>query len=232
MIRRSIVMAALIVGAVLIVAPGAFSADRAEALFQDGVRAYEAGNYTGAGELFEEAAASGVVNGKLYYNAGNAWFKAGELGRAVLWYKRAERLMPADPDLAYNLGRAEAQVRDSRDAPGYAKMALGRWMGFWPPGLAAWLAVGFNLLFWGLLAARRTGAPAFLGREAGAWVRGVRSAALACAVVFTPHGRMVALSGPLFHPGRGARRDGHRQVRAGRTGHQAVYPPWRDRGGH
>ena len=62
--------------------------------------------------------AAGVVNGRLEYNLGNCYLQASDVGRAILHYRRAQRLMPADPQLAANLktarGRCLTQIRPSR----------------------------------------------------------------------------------------------------------------------
>ncbi|MCG8336634.1 MAG: hypothetical protein MJE63_19170 [Proteobacteria bacterium] len=44
-----------------------------------------------------------IKNGYLLYNIGNAYFEAGEEGKAILNYKRAERLVPGFSDLRSNL---------------------------------------------------------------------------------------------------------------------------------
>lgn len=54
---------------------------------------------------------SGISNGSLYYDLGNAWYQAGDLGHAIANYLRAERLMPDDPRLDANLAYARSQVR-------------------------------------------------------------------------------------------------------------------------
>ena len=59
----------------------------------------------------------GVRNGKLYYNIGNAYFRMGDLGRAILYYRRAERLIPDDPNLRQNLHTARRQRRDKIEVP-------------------------------------------------------------------------------------------------------------------
>ncbi len=51
----------------------------------------------------------GVRNGKLYYNTGNAWFRLGDIGRAILNYKRALLYMPNDPNLRQNLEFARSR---------------------------------------------------------------------------------------------------------------------------
>jgi len=53
-----------------------------------------------------------VRNGKLFYNIGNAYFRLGDLGRAILNYKRAELYIPNDPNLKQNLEYARSRRAD------------------------------------------------------------------------------------------------------------------------
>ena len=64
--------------------------------------AYETRDYAGAIELYSAIIHRGVINGYVAYNLGNAYFKNGQTGRAVLWYERALRLIPRDRDLRFN----------------------------------------------------------------------------------------------------------------------------------
>jgi tetratricopeptide (TPR) repeat protein len=91
---------------------GAFSG----AHMAEGNRLYQAGQYGDAAARYEDIVASGVTDGRLYYNLGNAHFKAGYLGRAVLNYRRAQRLLPRDTDVATNLELARARTLDRLDA--------------------------------------------------------------------------------------------------------------------
>jgi len=54
-------------------------------------------------------AASGIHNGSLEYDLGNCYLQAGDLGQAILHYRRAERLMPRDPLLIDNLREARSR---------------------------------------------------------------------------------------------------------------------------
>ena len=56
---------------------------------------------------------NGLENGQVYYNLGNAYFRAGDLGRAILSYERAHLLIPRDGDLAFNLSHARNQTQDA-----------------------------------------------------------------------------------------------------------------------
>ncbi len=92
--------------------PGPGRADDSGSLFFQGVNLYKAGQFQDAAATFEQVAANGIKNGQLYYNIGNACLKAGDLGRAILWYERALKLTPRDPDLRYNLDHARGLVKD------------------------------------------------------------------------------------------------------------------------
>ncbi len=64
--------------------------------------------YLAAAQRFE-GIASDVENGRLEYNIGNCYLQAGDLGRAILHYRRAQRLMPRDSLLADNLAEARSR---------------------------------------------------------------------------------------------------------------------------
>ncbi|MCG8553038.1 MAG: BatD family protein, partial [Desulfobacterales bacterium] len=84
-------------------------------VFVDAVRAYKTGDYAAAAAQFESIAKTRVNNPDLFYNAGNAYLKAKDLGRAILWYERAKKLAPADPDLKFNLAYAQSLLRDKKE---------------------------------------------------------------------------------------------------------------------
>lgn len=60
------------------------------------------------------------MNGRLEFNLGNARLQAGDLGDAILHYRRAERLIPGDPMLSANLvtarSRCLVQIPSTRGA--------------------------------------------------------------------------------------------------------------------
>jgi tetratricopeptide (TPR) repeat protein len=63
---------------------------------------YAAGKYSKAIEVYEDIIRQGWESGNLYYNLGNSYFKNGQLGRAILNYEKAMRLIPLDRDLESN----------------------------------------------------------------------------------------------------------------------------------
>lgn len=64
---------------------------------------YQEKDYESAIRLYQSVLNQGVESANLYYNLGNAHFKHGDLGHAVLCYLKARRLAPADPDIIQNL---------------------------------------------------------------------------------------------------------------------------------
>ena len=77
-----------------------------EQRFDDAIAAYEA------------MRAQGIEDGVLYYNLGNAHFKAGKIGLAVLNYERALELMPGDAETRTNLTFANELIAgDVEPAP-------------------------------------------------------------------------------------------------------------------
>jgi tetratricopeptide (TPR) repeat protein len=53
-----------------------------------------------------------VRNGKLFYNIGNAYFRTGDIGKAILFYIRAVRFIPNDQNLIQNLTYARSKRID------------------------------------------------------------------------------------------------------------------------
>lgn len=73
---------------------------------------YEEGRFSEAANRYQSLVDAGVQEGRLYYNLGDAYFKLNDLGRAILNFRRAQRLLPRDSDVAANLELARAQTID------------------------------------------------------------------------------------------------------------------------
>ena len=73
---------------------------------------YTAGDYNGALMVYDSISSAGWASAKLFYNMGNAYFKSGKIGEAILYYNKAQKLAPADDDVAYNLAYANSFVKD------------------------------------------------------------------------------------------------------------------------
>ena len=84
-----------------------------EQLWDRANTAYVNGDYHAAAEIYEGILAQGLSSVKLYYNLANAYFKEGQLGKSILFYRRALRLAPGNDDIRYNLSVAEARTKDN-----------------------------------------------------------------------------------------------------------------------
>ena len=63
-------------------------------------------DYRESAALLESLLSDGFRNGAVYYNLGNAYFRAGEYGRAIAAYRKAKPFRPRDPYLEANLRQA------------------------------------------------------------------------------------------------------------------------------
>lgn len=65
-------------------------------------------DYRAAARELETILADGFENGAIYYNLGNAYYRAGDYGRAILSYRKAKPYRPRDTYLEANLQQALA----------------------------------------------------------------------------------------------------------------------------
>jgi hypothetical protein len=141
---------------------------------------YEAGKIDLAVQAYEQLASQGVVDSALFYNLGNAYFKQGDSGRAIVNYRRAQKLAPRDSDIEANLALARAQAVDEFGPAAEAGFLsrFGQGVQGWftldelaMAALAGWILFVFLLI---LLISARAGS---------AWRRGLRYVLAAAAVV-------------------------------------------------
>jgi tetratricopeptide (TPR) repeat protein len=119
---------------------------------------FDAANKLYAQNKFTEAAAAylklietGSVSPALYFNLGNAFFKSGQIGRAIAAYQQAAALTPRDPDVRANLQFARKQVQGPTVRPGFLQRSLGTLnLNEW-----AWLCMAGIWTTFGLLIARQ-----------------------------------------------------------------------------
>ena len=77
--------------------------------------AYSMGQYETALNDYIEIEKNGYHSYRLYYNMGNAWYKTGNMGKAILYYEKALKLNPAGEDALNNLQIAKLQTLDKID---------------------------------------------------------------------------------------------------------------------
>ena len=84
---------------------------------------FERGEFAEAAQQYEALIGLGYRDAALYYNLGNAYMEDGDLGRAILYYLRAEELSPRDPDIVANLALARSRTVDQLQAEGDSLVA-------------------------------------------------------------------------------------------------------------
>ena len=123
-------------------------------IFLEGVARHRAENYGAAISEFLKVADSGVKNSKLYYNLGNAYLKNDDLGNALLWYERALKLSPRDPDLRFNYQYALTLVKDEHEEKTSAWRVFFFWKHLLSERTVQGITILLNLLLFLLLVVR------------------------------------------------------------------------------
>jgi tetratricopeptide (TPR) repeat protein len=120
-----------------------------DSAFAQANQQYSEGHFQEAIKSYESLAASGQGSANLFYDLGNAWFRVGDFGQAILNYERALALDPHHPEAAANL----PLVRDEARALELKRNALERYI---ETGTPAQYSIAASIAFWFalLLAAR------------------------------------------------------------------------------
>ena len=139
-----------------------------EAVFFRANELYAAERYADAAAAYERVLALGVESGPLHFNLGNAYFKQGDVGRAVLGYERARRLLPRDPDVAANLAYARTLADGADGPPLWARLALPLAARMTTGELLAGAAIAYTVLMLLLILTRLAPRAARAGRRAAA----------------------------------------------------------------
>lgn len=83
-----------------------------DSLWQAANDNYAMGHFSSAIDSYNAIYNSGYESAKLYYNLGNAYYRANNMGKAVLFYKKALKLEPSNVDAKANLAMAKARCVD------------------------------------------------------------------------------------------------------------------------
>ncbi|MBF0277694.1 MAG: tetratricopeptide repeat protein [SAR324 cluster bacterium] len=135
-------------------------------LFVEANQAYEQQDFARSAALYESLLQKGHQNGHLHYNLGNAYYRLGNLGKAIGYYLRALNDLPRHEDLIANLNYVRLQTTDQKeDLEQSWRETFQEWSS--PFTLQEWLLMLLicNGLFWAVAALRL-----FIQREIFSWL--------------------------------------------------------------
>jgi tetratricopeptide (TPR) repeat protein len=128
-------------------APLPLQAD-SEALFRRGNEAYSLEDFSGAIQLYEQCLEE-ATSSALHFNLANAFYKTGDIGRAVLHFEKSLAFDPANQEAKANLAyiRREADLDAPENGPA-TRLGLRATVGFWSWTASAgfWIALGVLVL--------------------------------------------------------------------------------------
>ena len=84
-------------------------------MMQQGNDYYQNKQYERAVESYSKLVDEGYSGTSLFYNLGNAYYREGKIGYAILYYRKALKLSPGDDDVQHNLAIANLKTVDKID---------------------------------------------------------------------------------------------------------------------
>lgn len=108
MIRTPRLLVSCVIALVVLILASAASAvtispEEARQMFAKANAEYQQQRYDQARKIYADLINDGIVSSELFFNMGNACARLDKTGEAVLYYERARRLEPRDPDIHANL---------------------------------------------------------------------------------------------------------------------------------
>ena len=83
-----------------------------KSVMQKGNDFYKNNQYQLAIDEYDKLIKQGYEGTSLYYNLGNAHYRLGKVGYAILYYEKALKLSPNDEDVKHNLALAKLNIKD------------------------------------------------------------------------------------------------------------------------
>jgi tetratricopeptide (TPR) repeat protein len=92
-----------------------FANAEVNSLMKSGNELYKNNQYQAAIDEYNKLIKQDYEGASLYYNLGNAHYRLGKVGFAILYYEKALRLSPGDEDAKHNLAIAKLNIKDKVD---------------------------------------------------------------------------------------------------------------------
>ena len=102
---------------------------------------YKKNQYQEAIQVYNKLIDQGFIGTSLYYNLGNAYYRLGKFGYAIMYYEKALSLSPGDEDVISNLQVARQNLKDKVDSlPPFFIFNI------WEDMLAAFTVTGWTII--------------------------------------------------------------------------------------
>jgi len=92
-----------------------FANTEINSLMRSGNELYKNNQYQSAIDEYDKLIKNGFEGASLYYNLGNAHYRLGKVGFAILYYEKALKFSPGDEDAKHNLALAKVNIKDKVD---------------------------------------------------------------------------------------------------------------------
>ena len=115
-----------------------FAVNQVEMIHKEAINAYQDKDYQTALEKFSLIENEGTINADIYYNIGNCYFRINEIGRAILYFKKALKVESDHQAARRNLEYALTFTKDKQDSESESVIRS-----FW---LKAFDSISINLL--------------------------------------------------------------------------------------
>jgi len=112
MISKKLFTVVLILSTFFIIGCTFLVASQPEDTLQKGNVYYREGAYDKAIEEYKKLVDEGYIGTSLFYNLGNANYRIGKIGYAILYYEKALEISPSDEDVKHNLDFAHLSTVD------------------------------------------------------------------------------------------------------------------------
>ena len=122
--KRSNLILVLASALATLLAGSSFAFAQSDASFGKANQEYSEGKFREAIDHYEAAVHAGQWSAPLFYDLGNAYFRTGDFGRAILNYERALALEPNHPETQANLRIARDEARGLELPQGWPERLL------------------------------------------------------------------------------------------------------------
>ncbi|MDP8201676.1 MAG: tetratricopeptide repeat protein [Candidatus Tenebribacter burtonii] len=100
----------------LLILSSVYTVTQTETIFNEAITSYQEKDYHTALEKFDLIENEGIINADLYYNIGNCYFRINEIGRAILYFKKALKVRSDHQAARRNLEYALTFTKDKQNS--------------------------------------------------------------------------------------------------------------------